>query len=153
MTSTFSGKSCTKDSSSTCRATGTGGAHGRITATPTTLLYDRVANNGGKVTHMDHHPAPAQLFSRHAVEGRRKKPLKKKHNSKNKRAWSCNDPVWFIYGSSMLIKKKKKRGRDKKPRTKPKDPKRTGGYIWVAWAIRVEEGGKENSVMKKCTGT
>ena len=29
---------------------GTGGAYGRIEATPTTLTYTRVANNGGKIT-------------------------------------------------------------------------------------------------------
>ena len=33
-----------------CRVNGYGGAYGRITATPTTLTYDRIANNGGSVT-------------------------------------------------------------------------------------------------------
>lgn len=33
-----------------CRMMGTGGAYGRITATATTLTYDRIANNGGNVT-------------------------------------------------------------------------------------------------------
>jgi hypothetical protein len=33
-----------------CRAIGTGGAYGRIIATPTTLTYNRIANNGGTVT-------------------------------------------------------------------------------------------------------
>lgn len=33
-----------------CRIVGTGGAYGRITAMPTTLTYDRIANNGGSVT-------------------------------------------------------------------------------------------------------
>jgi hypothetical protein len=33
-----------------CRLLGTGGAYGRITATPTSLKYDRIANNGGSVT-------------------------------------------------------------------------------------------------------
>jgi hypothetical protein len=33
-----------------CRVFGYGGAYGRITATPTTLTYDRIANNGGSVT-------------------------------------------------------------------------------------------------------
>ena len=46
----FSATSCTRDANSTCRMKGTGGAYGRITATATTLTYDRVANNGGKIT-------------------------------------------------------------------------------------------------------
>ena len=46
----FSYASCTRDSNSTCRMKGTGGAYGRITATATTLSYDRVANNGGSIT-------------------------------------------------------------------------------------------------------
>lgn len=33
-----------------CRLVGFGGAYGRITATATTLTYDRVANNGGNIT-------------------------------------------------------------------------------------------------------
>jgi hypothetical protein len=33
-----------------CRLVGSGGAYGRITATPTTLTYRRIANNGGNVT-------------------------------------------------------------------------------------------------------
>ena len=61
---TFSAASCTKDHLSTCRVKGTGGAYGRMTATPNTLRYDRVANNGGKVTDTwtitqhDHGPFP-----------------------------------------------------------------------------------------------
>ena len=33
-----------------CRLVGSGGAYGRIAATPTTLTYNRIANNGGTVT-------------------------------------------------------------------------------------------------------
>lgn len=33
-----------------CRMQGTGGAYGRIAATPTTLTYNRIANNGGHIT-------------------------------------------------------------------------------------------------------
>jgi hypothetical protein len=33
-----------------CRVIGSGGAYGRIIATPTTLTYNRIANNGGSVT-------------------------------------------------------------------------------------------------------
>ena len=49
-----------------CRLVGTGGAYGRITATPTTLTYNRIANNGGGVTDTwtitqhNHGPFPAQ---------------------------------------------------------------------------------------------
>jgi len=49
-----------------CRVVGTGGAYGRITATSTTLTYDRIANNGGSVTDTwtitqhNHGPFPAQ---------------------------------------------------------------------------------------------
>lgn len=65
---TFSAGNCGKDTNSTCRKTGTGGAYGRITATPNTLTYDRVANNGGSVTDTwtitqhNHGPFPSMMM-------------------------------------------------------------------------------------------
>ena len=50
-----------------CRVLGSGGAYGRIVATPTTLTYNRIANNGGSVTDSwtitqhNHGPFPPNL--------------------------------------------------------------------------------------------